>query len=55
MPPLPADSIHARACKLKCEKILTRPFDMADHPLAIQLHMGNKAVRALYKHPAPHP
>ena len=25
MPPLPADSIHARACKLKCEKILTRP------------------------------
>lgn len=28
MPPLPADSIHARACKLKCEKILTRPIDM---------------------------
>ena len=27
MPPLPADSIHARACKLKCEKILTRPVD----------------------------
>lgn len=27
MPPLPADSIHARACKLKCEKILTRPLD----------------------------
>ena len=27
MPPLPADSIHARACKLKCEKILTRPRD----------------------------
>lgn len=26
MPPLPADSIHARACKLKCEKILTRPY-----------------------------
>ena len=25
MPPLPADSIHARACKLKCEKNLTRP------------------------------
>ena len=25
MPPLPTDSIHARACKLKCEKILTRP------------------------------
>ena len=29
MPPLPADSIHARACKLKCEKILTRPVDRA--------------------------
>ena len=28
MPPLPADSIHARACKLKCEKILTRPQRM---------------------------
>lgn len=28
MPPLPADSIHARACKLKCEKILTRPKTM---------------------------
>ena len=28
MPPLPADSIHARACKLKCEKILTRPTAM---------------------------
>ena len=25
MPPSPADFIHARACKLKCEKILTRP------------------------------
>ena len=29
MPPLPADSIHARACKLKCEKILTRPIPAA--------------------------
>ena len=28
MPPLPADSIHARACKLKCEKILTRPDEV---------------------------
>ena len=28
MPPLPADSIHARACKLKCEKILTRPKNL---------------------------
>ena len=34
MPPLPADSIHARACKLKCEKILTRPSreDETDGP-----------------------
>ena len=31
MPPLPADSIHARACKLKCEKILTRPETAAGH------------------------
>ena len=30
MPPLPADSIHARACKLKCEKILTRPRKARD-------------------------
>ena len=29
MPPLPADSIHARACKLKCEKILTRPQEVS--------------------------
>ena len=29
MPPLPADSIHARACKLKCEKILTRPLGVS--------------------------
>ena len=34
MPPLPADFIHARACKLKCEKILTRPLRFHDlrHP-----------------------
>lgn len=25
MPPLPAGFIHARDCKLKCEKFLTRP------------------------------
>ena len=30
MPPLPADSIHARACKLKCEKILTRPINVIE-------------------------
>ena len=33
MPPLPADSIHARACKLKCEKILTRPGVVVKMPL----------------------
>lgn len=33
MPPLPADSIHARACKLKCEKILTRPSCLLNHLL----------------------
>ena len=32
MPPLPADSIHARACKLKCEKILTRPVKRLEGP-----------------------
>ena len=32
MPPLPTDFIHARACKLKCEKILTRPFDKTAKP-----------------------
>ena len=32
MPPLPADFIHARACKLKCEKILTRPVRRSDLP-----------------------
>ena len=38
MPPLPADSIHARACKLKCEKILTRPTpDSMDLPLHLEL------------------
>lgn len=35
MPPLPADSIHARACKLKCEKILTRPMECVDKKDAV--------------------
>ena len=38
MPPLPADSIHARACKLKCEKILTRPL-AADLLLVFRLEL----------------
>ena len=40
MPPLPADSIHARACKLKCEKILTRPHDK----LVVWIIYGNMTL-----------
>jgi len=46
MPPLPADFIHARACKLKCEKILTRPHlreklnDTMDNPKYIRTIWG---------------
>ena len=36
MPPLPADFIHARACKLKCEKILTRPYQTITDCLIFQ-------------------
>ena len=35
MPPLPADFIHARACKLKCEKILTRPIPHLESSLPL--------------------
>jgi len=42
MPPLPADSIHARACKLKCEKILTRPSPKWPD--------GKKHARNVYAH-----
>ena len=35
MPPLPADFIHARACKLKCEKILTRPEAHFQHGFSL--------------------
>jgi len=45
MPPLPADSIHARACKLKCEKILTRPID-ALHLLLPQVAVSFDAYKA---------
>lgn len=44
MPPLPADSIHARACKLKCEKILTRPAYMREHPEVTSKSAIAKAV-----------
>ena len=45
MPPLPADSIHARACKLKCEKILTRPvigFPVMNIPTIPHAHRHSK-------------
>lgn len=40
MPPLPADSIHARACKLKCEKILTRPLNILLTPQFVGKQQG---------------
>ena len=40
MPPLPADSIHARACKLKCEKILTRPAALRSGGAFEMISMG---------------
>ena len=43
MPPLPADSIHARACKLKCEKILTRP--LMKPVLRLRLHATQSQPR----------
>ena len=45
MPPLPADSIHARACKLKCEKILTRPFMQITVKTDISAKSKNAAER----------
>ena len=42
MPPLPADSIHARACKLKCEKILTRPILLA---VSFVLELADMGIR----------
>mgnify|MGYP000955336650 FL=1 len=54
MPPLPADSIHARACKLKCEKILTRPAPGHFQPFSVDLYQlvssfrNKKAARKNY-------
>lgn len=49
MPPLPADSIHARACKLKCEKILTRPEVMLNHIFALPVErspdIGEQSIK----------
>ena len=48
MPPLPADSIHARACKLKCEKILTRPPSLQSVVLCLDHdEPGQTAARRL--------
>ena len=46
MPPLPADSIHARACKLKCEKILTRPSPLHISPSPFIAFYGGDFVKA---------
>ena len=43
MPPLPADFIHARACKLKCEKILTRP-DAYEPSVALRAEPQKKSA-----------
>ena len=45
MPPLPADSIHARACKLKCEKILTRPSWYAINTMAKDLSLSRSTIK----------
>ena len=49
--------VNLSMCVSLALSLLAAPgiFDMADHPLAIQLRMGDKAVRAIHKHPAPHP
>ena len=46
MPPLPADSIHARACKLKCEKILTRPESEVPVKLPYGYVLAGKEITA---------
>ena len=48
MPPLPADSIHARACKLKCEKILTRPRELEDDGLILRVRWEIGAPNRIY-------
>ena len=52
MPPLPADSIHARACKLKCEKILTRPVYERLENLVTQRHPHFLLISLLQPHGA---
>ena len=52
MPPLPADFIHARACKLKCEKILTRPkrafLELEDDGLILRVRWEIGAPNRIY-------
>ena len=50
MPPLPADSIHARACKLKCEKILTRPNRLHQQTVSAAKCAGIAAMAAQGRH-----
>lgn len=53
MPPLPADSIHARACKLKCEKILTRPHEISQERYiitAIKEALGKSVTKGMRIH-----
>ena len=45
MPPLPADSIHARACKLKCEKILTRPAYPLNRYTRLRGYIGSAGLK----------
>jgi len=49
--------VNLSMCVSLALSLLAAPgiFDMADHPLATQLCMGDKAVRTIHKHPAPHP
>ena len=47
MPPLPADSIHARACKLKCEKILTRPTFPIGIPMKVT-GLSDESANSMY-------
>ena len=51
MPPLPADFIHARACKLKCEKILTRPSDPPNRYSRVSGCIGSAGARGKRRKP----
>ena len=40
MPPLLADLIHARGCKLKCEKFLTLPLREKQKSMGVDTHLA---------------